>query len=479
MSLQIAPVVAAQRGYSSLFLQMAGYGLALVLFIFLSQDAYTMESRIVAWLLFVVGTLPAVQYFAKRRTHIPVVELILLAYVNAFSLPLFFQDQQKIMVKVLYPDVEPVTQCLLLALVAIVALWVGYKCAPILFKALKVPKLTLICEYRPLFYYASVLCILSIIRYLGLFSFLPDVLAKIILSQDLGIALLALLFYGGYLRRGQKLFVIFLMLVVVLNGIGSGMAEAIFRPLLIWYICRWVVTRKFEYSVILGGIVLLVLLQPVKLEYRAIVWSNPTQFSQSEKLEVFAGLFYNYWVEDRGTGVVESTYSRTSLLLQTAHVIDWTPSVVPYRNGETLYFMFVSLIPRFIWPDKPIAQQANIIYAIDYGITTLEGIKRTMFGVGTLGEAYMNLGVVGIMPIFLFLGLLSYLAVYLLSVPNTIMQSSGLDNLGKHIAPIALLIVNIINFVLIGSAIGDSYGGFIQLIIVQGILLRLFTGVKK
>lgn len=457
-----------------------GYSFALLFFLLLSQPGYEVESRILAWLVFVVGTLPMARYLIIGSSGIPVIELILLAYVNAFSLPLFFQEKQRILAKTLYPDVEPVSTCLLLVLLAIPAMWFGYQASIYLLKNLSIPKLKLHCETRRLFYYGIFLCILSLaLSSIKFFSYQGAM--NIIASADLGVALLSFLYYKGDLSKKEKILVAVLVLLLVLNGVASGLTQAILQPVFIWYICRWLTTRKFEISIILIGVAIFVLLQPVKLEYRNNVWFGGFgNLTTVEKVEKFGEIFTNYWFfSEKEKKVVESTYSRTSLLLQTSHVIDWTPDIVPYKYGDTLYFMAVTWVPRFIWPNKPTAQQANIDYALDYGVSTKWGIERTMFGVGHLGDAYMNYGPIGIPIVFFVLGIICYMPVYLLSITKKTIYEFRTSESQIHLASMALLIAVMIKLIYIGSSISDAYGGIIQLLIVQGIMLTLVAGTRK
>jgi len=453
-----------------------GYLLALIFFLFLAVETYSFESKIVAWILFVLGTYPLFYYVAYKPGHVPIAEMFLFTMVNAFSLPVFFQSYQKIYIKTLHPDQEPVTYCLLMAVLAVCVFWVSYKIAPSILRGISVPRIHLVCRQRKLYYYGLFLCVISILSGLVSFGSLQG-LVNIVASKNLGIALLALLFYAGDMTQKMKMVSLLVLAVVVLNGVASGMVGNMFMPLFIWYICRWLVTKKFELSIILAGVVVLVLLQPVKLEYRNTVWQGSVGTSQLEKINKFANIFYDYWIDGSGK-VVESTYSRSSLLLQTSHVIDWTPKVVPYRNGETLYFMFVTFIPRFIWPDKPTAQQANIFYALDYGVTTREGVKTAMFGVGLLGESYMNFGVLGVLFTYVLIGFLSYLPLHMLVIPKNIFANKFTDT--DYIAPVALLLSIIIGIItLLGSTVADVYGGVIQMIVIQGFLLYYIAGVRN
>jgi len=461
---------------------LIGYALALLVFLQFAHAEYTTTSRFIAWLLFVVGTLPMVRFLFRGNIGVPFLELVLLAYVNAFSLPVFFEAKNTIMIKILYPDNEPVAECLIYALLAILALWFGYRVSPSVFKVAGIPRFSLRCDDNKLFYFGVIVCLISQTTY----SFMSaygglGAVANVIASADLGMALLALLYYKTELSKKRRAIVILILLSLVLKGIIIGMTQAIMQPLLIWFICRWLITRKFEFRYIWLGVFVFVLLQPVKLGYRSIAWYSGSQLSSMEKIDLFSNLFYNYWINTdsyqilESASAIESTSTRTSLLLQTAHVIDWTPHIVPYKEGKTLYFMLVTWIPRFVWPEKPTAQQANIDYAVDYGITTVEGIERTMFGVGQLGEVFMNFGPFGILPMFLLIGMLTYIPKYVIKLPKEALRRCTAIGADAGIASVALSLSVLLKVIFIGSTVADSYGGMMQLIIVQGGMLYFFT----
>ena len=458
----------------------ASYVLAFFVFLQFAQDGYTTQSRIIAWLIFVVGTLPMFRFLLKGNFDMPVLELVLLAYVNAFSLPVFFETQNTLMVKTLYPVSEPVTECLFYALLAISALWFGYSMSPSILRGAGIPRFALRCDDNKLFYFGVIICLSSPLVQLVISSHSNvDAFFNIITSSDLGMAVLALLYYKTKLSRAKKIIIVLICLYLVLKGVVIGMTQAIMQPLLIWYICRWLVTRKFEFRYILLGVLMFVLLQPVKLGYRAIAWSSGDSMSTAEKIVLFSDLFDKYWLESDSIEIPESASTRTSLLLQTAHVIDWTPHVVPYQDGGSFYFMLVTWIPRFIWPDKPVAQQANIDFAIDYGITSIKGIETTMFGVGELGEVFMNFGPLGILPMFILIGMLTYIPKHIIALPKEAFQRLCVSGRDSGIAPMALLLSVLLKLIFIGSTMADAYGGMIQLIVVQGAMLYLFTSSKR
>lgn len=455
---------------------LPGYCLALGLFYLFSAEGYGNVDRFFSWLVFVLGTLPILIFLDRNKRGVPIVELIILAYVLAFSLPIFFETENRIINTTLIPEDLPVAMCLIMTMVAIVSLWIGSRIAPAIFKTLGVPIFSIQCDNNRLFYFgASIVLIGLMIRELELGVLKAPL--TIAFSPELGIALIALLYYTGQLSSINRWLALVILVSSVVFGVESARTQSVLLPFIIWFFCRWLVNKKAIILPILAGLIVFVLFQPVKLEYRNIVSVGDISASGSfERLRLLGNLFDDYWLSlNSGRQVEESTFTRTSLLLQTSHVIDMTPKVVPFKNGSTLEFMYITLIPRFIWPDKPTAQEANVDFAIDYGITTVEGTQTTMFGVGHLGDAFMNFGAYGILPLFILIGIISQLPVYVIPVVRGSAAEPNSEEAGLNIAHCALLISILSRLFFIGTSISDTYGGIVQLIVLQGGLLFLFV----
>ena len=103
-----------------------------------------------------------------------------------------------------------------------------------------------------------------------------------------------------------------------------------------------------------------------------------------------------------------ATLSRLSLLEQSANVIELTPSRVPYQYGSLYFYIAVTLVPRFLWPDKPSVNDANHWYQVTYGLTDPQQLSTVSIAVGTVAESYINFGWFGpvliIFPLGIFLG---------------------------------------------------------------------------
>ena len=97
-----------------------------------------------------------------------------------------------------------------------------------------------------------------------------------------------------------------------------------------------------------------------KEEFRKAYWTADQQPSgRVERLQFWTDASLTKWNQaiDDPTGqtlkdALSPSVNRLSLLTQTANVIDQTPEVVPYQYGQLYSYMFITLIPRFVWPSN-------------------------------------------------------------------------------------------------------------------------------
>jgi hypothetical protein len=75
--------------------------------------------------------------------------------------------------------------------------------------------------------------------------------------------------------------------------------------------------------------------------------------------------------------------------------------LIPYENGETIYAAILAIIPRAIWPDKPVTGGSGDNVSKHTLILFGEG---TSVGMGQVLEFYINFGVPGVLIGFLTLG---------------------------------------------------------------------------
>ena len=89
-------------------------------------------------------------------------------------------------------------------------------------------------------------------------------------------------------------------------------------------------------------------------------------------------------------------------LLVGAAIDQLSTGVRPYANGDTFVEAIEALVPRAIWPDKPITAGSNDLVSKYTGITFAEG---TSVGIGQVIEFYINFGTIGVIIGFLIFGI--------------------------------------------------------------------------
>lgn len=84
-----------------------------------------------------------------------------------------------------------------------------------------------------------------------------------------------------------------------------------------------------------------------------------------------------------------------------AAVLYHTPRIYPFRYGASWLELFYFWIPRGFWPDKPLSQ------SLTFGPSYLSSFPQTgdsFYSPTLMGDAYLNMGTVGVFAVFLLLG---------------------------------------------------------------------------
>lgn len=168
--------------------------------------------------------------------------------------------------------------------------------------------------------------------------------------------------------------------------------------------------KRIPLVPIVFAALLVVILQPAKMEYRRISWTD-RQLSTVEGvklylelgLDQFLGHLHGEASRPYSESLLES-YSRIDHLRLTAAVIADTPSVQPFRGGETYLPLFTKWIPRVWWPDKP-REDVGQGWAHDYGYLDATD-DVTSLNLPWLPEMYINFGTAGVVIISVLIGML-------------------------------------------------------------------------
>ena len=87
-----------------------------------------------------------------------------------------------------------------------------------------------------------------------------------------------------------------------------------------------------------------------------------------------------------------------------AEVVEFTPSQIPYWDGETYYPLLYKPIPRLIYPDKPV-EVTGQTFGHRYGFLNPED-RTTSYNLPQLIEFYINFGIVGVLLGMFLIGVL-------------------------------------------------------------------------
>ena len=103
-------------------------------------------------------------------------------------------------------------------------------------------------------------------------------------------------------------------------------------------------------------------------------------------------------------------------------------------RGQTVRDALLALVPRALWPDKPVAAGSGDLVVDATGLLLNES---TSWGVGNVMEAYINFGVIGIL---IFFGLFGYGLTWLDSTAFTAERAGNIQLLlGAFLPAIALI----------------------------------------
>ncbi len=395
---------------------------AIVLPLILADFGYDIRHVFLAVVLLEICLYPTARYFARKETGLPTMPIFSMAFALQFAIPVFTSDAviELAQGETRLLDDSDVAAALLLAIIGIAALQVGYyslqkapfkKAFPVAQLHLNKSKAVLCCLLL-----GVVLPLLFNLRAIIPEEYQLPLSAILTLLQNQVYVVIGVLGWLVYGRKSSKWYAVWLyalIAVTALHGISTGVLEEALIPIGVLFVVRWLYTRRISVTVVACVFGLILFLSPVKSEYRRQLRlddsSGAAEMSSLEQASLWIKQAATYWAEtfSGGRNLEEATSSATSradFIHQVAYIYSMTPAEVPYQYGHTYSYFAVALIPRVLWPGKPLAGSANGFYAVNYGITSEEGIKTTTFGVSILGEAFINFGWYGALFVMMLQG---------------------------------------------------------------------------
>ncbi|WP_375448121.1 oligosaccharide repeat unit polymerase [uncultured Fibrella sp.] len=224
------------------------------------------------------------------------------------------------------------------------------------------------------------------------------------------ICLYASVMYGHYLSGKIKritLSVAFALLVY------TTIKEGAFGHLIFWTTLYFIIaftgtdrgkSLQLKSFIVLAGIVFIVIVQSVKMDYRLGTWGNKITERRADP-ELLMQLVKqriddpSYLLSREHFLSVAHRFNQGNLV---ALAQSYVPRVEPYADGEILFHFVYPIIPRLFWNEKPITGGvANITR-----FTPLIHSGTSSSNISPFGEAYANFGIVGGIVFMFIFGLL-------------------------------------------------------------------------
>jgi hypothetical protein len=398
------------------------------------------------------------------RSELPMFAMVAAAYCVYFALPLFWGARSfnsAAAFGAITPSEGTVTDAAWMALVGVTCLWAGMRLPVSIWVPEHLPDIV---ESRPSWAYVRAVLVTGVV--VGLFPgvvFLFGADARQLMTTLItvvpGVAFVLLFnrYLNGDSSRQDRILLVACGAARLVGGLASGWLG----PTVAWGVtCAALVLlkrRDFPWKTVILTTLLILFLQVGKNEFRGQYWGEDTNAGAIERVQFWIEKSASLWGEalqsdDRQNALELGSRSlqRASLLMQVAHVLEMTPSQVPFQEGQTYRFMAVTIIPRALWPDKPTVNDANKFYQVAYGLTSEKGLQGVSIAVGSLAEGFINFGWGGVIGIMLLLGIVLgiYQRTFLAAQSSTLFLAIGLTLIPGFLA--------------IESQLGQYLGGVVQ-----------------
>lgn len=377
------------------------------------------------------------------RDDLPLFSMLAFVYWIYYAMPLFWGDLAIHIAHSAFgreAPAEQLTAALLMAVVGVGSLWlgmrtrIGQRLVPRV-----VPELSL--DGSRLNYLRLVLICGGLLSLLEPSPYLLGEGGRQMIILSLGfIPLLAFaILFRAYLRNESsgfdKILVLGFLITRFVVGLASGWLGSA-ASIMIICAATYIAERGRIPRLAVATVILFTLFFQVgKEEFRSVYWTEEIKATQVDRVSFWVNTSLTKWSEALSdssggslNGLVNQSVSRVSLLTASADVLDQTPRLVPYQYGALYSYLFVTFIPRFVWPDKPSVNEANRFYQVAYGVTAEEDLGNVAIAVGVLTEGYISFGWYGVLGVMFLLGIFFgfYQRTFLGKSSGLLMSSLGI-----------------------------------------------------
>ncbi|HKP46613.1 MAG TPA: hypothetical protein VJT50_08430 [Pyrinomonadaceae bacterium] len=472
------------RGGLTGFLLLVAVPTALIAFLWATRaNEVSALQLLLAFGLIFVPWQAYLNWRREGRPELPLFGMIALMYFLYFGIPLFWGDLT--ITTNLSPlgqevPTSAITAALMMAFLGVCSLYIGMKSK---IGRMFTPRNLEAVGLRPgrLSYIRLVLVVGSFINFSdGFTNFVGQggQQAFAILVSTIPLLAFAILFRNylkGEAKKIDKILILGFLGTRFLSGMSSGWL-GVFTSILIICAALYIAERKrIPRFALLVVVAFTLFFQVGKDDFRRVYWRDQAGGAgRLERMQFWIDSSSSKWVEaiDDPTGetikeALSPSVNRLSLLSQSGNVIDKTPSVVAYQYGQLYSYMFITFVPRFIWPDKPSVNEANQYYQVAYGLTSEENLEGVSIAVGTLTEGYMSFGWWGALGI-----------MFLSGIFFDFFQSTFLSRASGQILS-ALGVVLLPQFLSIESQLAQYMGGIVQQILFSLIIMLPALSLRR
>src|SRR5579872_113131 len=369
-----------------------------------------------------LASMPWAAYVRWRRggrSLLPLFALVAGIYWLYFAVPLFWGDRlSPALYGPRYVSSDSVTSAMLMAALGVCSLWVGRNLP--MGRRVRIPELVRLSpspgawNYLRLLFAATTAFSLAESAPAAAGSSLRQLVID--LQSAIPLALFIILLRG--ILRGRRapvdiLLVTGYVVVTFITGLSSGWLGAWFMTALAFVLVVLAERKRFPILPIVLLLPYVLFFQAGKQEYRQAYWNQGMQSSRLDRVAAWVDASAGAWggalggASGRGVlDLVRPMIMRTSLLTASAHVIAMTPGEVPFQYGSLYGYVAAGLVPRVLWPEKPSQNEANQFVQVAYGFTSPRDLARVSIAVGSLTEAYINFGWIGVIVVMVTLGTL-------------------------------------------------------------------------
>lgn len=345
----------------------------------------------------------------RKEGSLPMFELLCLAFGGAYAMPVFLQPNGILIHSKIEPfDWEQTSVALNLAFLGIASLIAGFYSTNRLSRGFLNPIDIPMANSGKMRAYLALLVAVGLVgpallqHYTGAISGAITSALKSLVNAGI----IVVYFYPKRIFEFNPKLVSYLLAgTAALMGLATGLLENAAIPLVLVAVAKWTESRKFPAFLFASMAAIFVLVNSVKREFRQIAWYTDETASASmvDNVGTWKDLISSSLAEDRDKSLSEKysdRFRKTLARVDLVHTLAWvqslTPQTVPYKGGETYKYILYGWIPRVLWPDKPVAQQANITFAVDYNLLHDWQTSTTMIGIGHIAEAFANFGQAGV-----------------------------------------------------------------------------------